>query len=92
MQSASIIKDLNINYLRGLGTMPRRYYLLNDRIDTTQKLLKRKLYNKNDREKFDKLIDMLMETNRFENEEQFITGFVLATQIMAEVFSYKVTL
>ena len=33
MQSVETIKDLGINYMQGLGTMPKKYYLLNDRID-----------------------------------------------------------
>ena len=92
MQTASLINDLNINYMRGLGNMPRRYYLLNDRIDATQKTLKQKMRNKKDKKKIDTLMDMIMEANKYENEDQFIAGFVLATQLMAEAFSYKVTL
>ena len=49
MQSAETIKDLGINYMQGLGTMPRKYYLLNDRIDIIQKQLKQKLRNKKDK-------------------------------------------
>ena len=92
MKSESIIKDLNINYLRDLGTMPRKYYLLNDRIDYTQKILKQKLHKKKDKKKVDDLIDMFMEASSMESNEQFVAGFVFATQLMAEVFSYKVTL
>ena len=90
MQSAETIKDLGINYMQGLGTMPRKYYLLNDRIDIIQKQLKQKLRNKKDKKKLDKLVDMLMETNSMECDEQFISGFVLATRIMAEVLTHKI--
>lgn len=56
MQSAETIKDLGINYMQGLGTMPRKYYLLNGRIDIIQKQLKQKLRNKKDKKKVDELI------------------------------------
>ena len=81
MQSAKIIKDLGINYMQGLGTMPRKYYLLNERIDTIQKELKYKLNKEKDKKKIDTLIETMMETTSMENDEQFVSGFVLATRI-----------
>lgn len=89
MQSAETIKDLGINYMQGLGTMPRRYYLLNGRIDTMQKELKHKLKNKKDKKKVDRLLETMMETASMENDEQFVSGFVLATHIMAEALTHK---
>lgn len=89
MQSAKIIKDLGINYMQGLGTMPRKYYLLNERIDTIQKELKYKLNKEKDKKKIDTLIETMMETTSMENDEQFVSGFVLATRIIAEAFTYE---
>ena len=89
MQSAKIIKDLGINYMQGLGTMPRKYYLLNERIDTIQKELKYKLNKEKDKKKIDTLIETMMETTSMENDEQFVSGFVLATRIMAEALTYE---
>lgn len=89
MQTAEIIKDLGINYLHETGTMPRKYYLLNNQIDIMQKELRLKLNNKRDKKKFDKLIDTLMEVGTFESDGQFVSGFVLATHIMAEALTYK---
>ena len=89
MQSAEIIKDLGTNYLRGTSTMPRKYYLLNNKIDIMQKELRQNLNNKRDKKKFDKLIDALMEVGTFESDGQFVSGFVLATHIMAEALTYK---
>lgn len=89
MQSAETIKDLGINYMQGLGTMPKKYYLLNDRIDIIQKQLKQKLRNKKDKKKVDELINTIMKTSTFESDEQFVSGFILATQIMAEALTYK---
>ena len=90
MQTAEIIKDLSINYMQGLGTMPRKYYLLNERIDTIQRELKYKLNKEKDKKKLDKLIETMMETTSMENDDQFVSGFVLATRIMAEVLTYKI--
>lgn len=90
MQSAEIIKDLNLNYVEGPYTMPRKYFLLNERIEVFQKQLKQRLHNKKDKKKVDKLVDMLMETSSMENDAQFVSGFVLATRIMSEVLNYKV--
>ena len=89
MQSAEIIKDLGLNYAEGPSTMPRKYYALNNRIDVLQNELKQKLHNKKDKKKIDKLIDMVMETGIMECDEQFVCGFVLATRIMSEAFTYK---
>lgn len=89
MQSAETIKDLGINYMQGLGTMPRKYYLLNDRIDIIQKQLKQNLRNKKDKKKVDELINTIMKTSAFESDEQFVSGFILATHIMAEALTYK---
>lgn len=89
MQSVETIKDLGINYMQGLGTMPKKYYLLNDRIDIIQKQLKQKLRNKKDKKKVDELINTIMKTSTFESDEQFVSGFILATQIMAEALTYK---
>lgn len=90
MQTSEIIKDLSINYMQGLGTMPRKYYLLNERIDTIQRELKYKLNKEKDKKKLDTLIETMMETTSMENDEQFVSGFVLATRIMAEVLNYKI--
>lgn len=89
MNSAETIKDLGINYLRESVTMPRKYYLLNNKIDIMQKELRQKLNNNRDKKKFDKLIDALMEVGTFESDGQFVSGFVLATHIMAEALTYK---
>ena len=89
MQSVETIKDLGINYMQGLGTMPKKYYLLNDRIDIIQKQLKQKLRNKKDKKKVDELINTIMKTSTFESDEQFVSGFILATQIMAEALTHK---
>jgi hypothetical protein len=90
MKSAETIKDLNLNYVEGPITMPRKYFLLNERIDALQKQLKQKMHNKKDKKKIDKLVDMLMETSSMESDEYFVSGFVLATRIMSEVLNYKV--
>lgn len=89
MKSAETIKDLGINYLRESVAMPRKYYLLNNKIDIMQKELRQNLNNKRDKKKFDKLIDALMEVGTFESDGQFVSGFVLATHIMAEALTYK---
>ena len=75
--------------MQGLGTMPKKYYLLNDRIDIIQKQLKQKLRSKKDKKKVDELINTIMKTSTFESDEQFVSGFILATQIMAESLTYK---
>lgn len=90
MKSAETIKDLNLNYVQGPMTMPRKYFILNDKIEELQKQLKKKLHNKKDKKKIDKLLDMLMETNSMECDEHFVSGFVLATRIMSEVLNYKI--
>ena len=69
--------------------MPKKYYLLNDRIDIIQKQLKQKLRNKKDKKKVDELINTIMKTSTFESDAQFVSGFILATQIMAEALTYK---
>lgn len=90
MQTAETIKDLSLNYVEGPITMPRRYFLLNEQIGLVQNQLKQRLHNKKDKKKLDKLVDMLMETNNMECDEQFTSGFVLATRIMAEVLTHKI--
>lgn len=90
MQTAETIKDLSLNYVEGPITMPRKYYLLNERIDTIQRELKYKLNKEKDKKKLDSLIETMMETTSMENDEQFVSGFVLATRIMAEVLTYKI--
>lgn len=87
--STEIIKDLCTNYVSGCGEMPRKYHLLNDRIDKMQEELKHKLKNKKDKKKLDKLLDTFIETNTMECDENFADGFALATQIMAEAFTHK---
>lgn len=62
MQSSETIKDLCINYVSGCGELPRRYYLLNDKIDIMQKELKSKL-SKKDTKKLDKLCDTFLDIN-----------------------------
>lgn len=90
MQTAETIKDLSLNYIEGPITMPRKYFLLNEQIGLVHNQLKQRLHNKKDKKKLDKLVDMLMETNSMECDEQFISGFVLATRIMAEVLTHKI--
>ena len=87
--SAEIIKDINTNYVDGPSTMPRKYFLLNDRIEVLHTQLRQKLKSKKDKKKLDKLVDMLSQTSSMECDEQFVSGFVLATRIMSEVLNYK---
>ena len=90
MQTAETIKDLSLNYVEGPITMPRKYFILNEQIGLLQNQLKQRLHNKKDKKKLDKLVDMLMETNNMECDEQFVSGFVLATRIISEVLTYKI--
>lgn len=87
--SAEIIKDIGTNYVSGCGEMPRKYHLLNDKIDKMQEELKHKLKNNKDKKKLDKLLDTFLETCSIECDENFADGFALATQIMAESFTRK---
>lgn len=88
MKSTEMIKDLFINYVDGVEEMPRKYQILNDKIDTSTKYLERKL-NKKDRKKLLKLCDDFFEVNGIECEESFVCGFAFATQLLSSAFSYK---
>ena len=87
MKSAEVIKDLYINYV-GHGAMPRRYYLLNNRIDKNITELKKIMYKKN-KKKLDKLCDDFTQMNIIECDESFIDGFSFAVQLLSEAFNRK---
>ena len=79
-----IIRDLYINFV-GPGDMPRKGYLLNDRIDTNKKDLLHRLHKK-DKKKFEQICKDYEETNLLECEEAFIRGFSFAVQLMSEAY------
>lgn len=87
MQSNELIKDLYNNYVTS-NEMPRKCYLLNDRIDKTLTELKKKM-NKKTKKKLDLLCEDHLELNLIESEEAFIQGFSLATKLLSEVFNQK---
>ena len=68
--------------------MPRKYYLLNDRIDKTLNELKKKMNNRT-KKKLDLLCEDHLELILIESEEAFIQGFSLATQLLSEAFNQK---
>ena len=85
--SDEIIRNLYINFV-GPGDMPRKCYLLNDRIDTNKKDLLHRLHKK-DKKKFEQICKDYEETNLLECEEAFIRGFSFATQLLGEAYSNK---
>lgn len=87
--SAETIKDLGTNYVSGSSEMPRKYHLLNDRIDKMQEELKHKLKKNKDKKKLDKLLDTFLEASVIECDENFADGFALATILLAEAFTRK---
>lgn len=87
MLSKELIRDLYNNYVES-GEMPRKCYLLNDRIDKTITELKRKMKKRN-KKKLDLLCEDHIELNLIETEEAFIRGFSFATQLLSEAFSQK---
>lgn len=66
MQSKELIRDLYNNYVE-TNEMPRKCYLLNDRIDKTLNELKKKM-NKRTRKKLDLLCEEHLELNLIESE------------------------
>lgn len=87
MQSNELIRDLYNNYVES-NEMPRKCYLLNDRIDKTITELKRKM-NKKTKKKLDLLCEDQLDLSLIESEEAFIQGFSLATQLLSEAFNQK---
>jgi len=87
MQSKELIRDLYNNYVDS-NEMPRKYYLLNDRIDKTLNELKKKMNNRT-KKKLDLLCEDHLELILIESEEAFIQGFSLATQLLSEAFNQK---
>lgn len=85
-----MIKDLYINYIDGYGTMPRKCYLLNERLDTNIKELKKRLRNKKDKKRLEKICNDYEEINTIECDESFACGFSFAVQLLSEAFSRKV--
>lgn len=87
MQSNEIIKDLYINYVSG-SQLPRKYYLLFERVETTTKQLKR-IMNKKNKKKLEKLCDDYEEIISIESDEAFVDGFSFAVQLLTEAFNRK---
>ena len=87
MQSKELIRDLYNNYVDS-NEMPRKYYLLNDRIDKTLNELKKKMNNRT-KKKLDLLCEDHLELILIESEEAFTQGFSLATQLLSEAFNQK---
>ena len=87
MQSNELIRDLYNNFVES-KEMPRKCYILNDRIDKTLNEIKRKM-NKRTKKKLDLLCEDHLELNLIESEEAFIQGFSLATQLLSQAFNQK---
>lgn len=85
MQSNGIIKDLYINFV-GASEHPHKYYLLFERVDTNTKQLKR-IINKKNKRKLEKLCDDYEEIISIESDEAFIDGFSFAVQLLSEAYS-----
>lgn len=82
-----VIRDLYNNYVES-NEIPRKCYLLNDRIDKTLNELK-KMMNNRTKKKLDLLCEDHLELILIESEEAFIQGFSLATQLLSEAFNQK---
>ena len=82
-----IIRKLYINFV-GNGEMPRKSYLLNDRIDNTEKELKKRLH-KNSKKLFEQMCKDYQELNLMETEEAFINGFSFAVKLLSEAYARK---
>ena len=82
--SKNIIRELFYNFVES-SELPRKYYLLTERVDDTTKKLNKSL-NKKNKKKLERLCNDYEEILAFEVENAFGDGFSLAVQLMSEAF------
>lgn len=83
----SLIKDLYYNFVEE-SEPPHLCNLLNERVDTTIKDLKKVLYNKN-RKKLDVLYEDIRKINSLDTDRAFLDGFAFAVKLMSEAYAHK---
>ena len=82
-----IIQDLYVNFV-GTSEYPRRYHLLNGRIDEVTRELNNKM-NPKLKKKLKRLCDDYEEVYSIGTEEAFISGFSFAIHLMTEAYAHK---
>lgn len=83
----SIINMLYREFVKG-SEPSRRWYLLNERVDTTIKELN-KMMSKKQKKKFERLCDDYEKINSEDTERAFVDGFSFAIQLMSEAYAHK---
>ena len=83
----SLIKDLYVNYVQS-SSQSRKYYLLLERIDTDTQQLK-KVINKKNKKKLQRICDDYDEIITLEADTAFADGFSFAIQLMTEAYTHK---
>ena len=83
----SLIKSIYVNFV-GSNEYPRKYHLLNDRIDTITKELNIKMKPEL-KSKLKILCDDYEEVYNIGTEEAFTTGFSFAIQLLSEAYAHK---
>ena len=83
----SLIKELYYNFV-GSSELTRKYHLLVERADDTAKQL-RKVMNKKNKKKLERLCDDYEEIISLEVDNAFCDGFAFATQLLSEAYTRK---